>query len=186
MRIKQTFILLLLTICSCIGWSQTNKEINNKNYYSYFTNRGSVNWLRVNDAVPAIIDEIIKNGIPYHTISVGDLIRINDSTALVVTITFEKAGKKYGFLYESGHGIPLDANERSFLNEKIHSYTQAEYDTKGNVKFMKINPLPQNILLLKETCYWFQFDDKETKYPVSKAVALNILRQDVDDYIKSL
>ena len=51
--------------------------------------------------------------------------KINDSTPLVVTITFEKSDKKYGIIYEGGHDIPIDAKDRDFLNENTHSYMQS-------------------------------------------------------------
>jgi len=174
---------LVLIAYSNIGWCQKTAVITNQNYYSYSPTGGKVDFLRVSDAVPVIIDELIKRGISNYEIGVGGLMKINDSTPLVVTITFEKSGKKYGILYEEGHGIPIDAKDRDFFNEKTHSYRQSEYDTKGKVHFFRVNPLPQNIFLLRETCYWFQPDPK---YPVSKTVACNILRQDVDEYFKNL
>lgn len=169
--------------------STSGNSINNKNYYDHFqdTKGHSFNWLRSSDAVPVIIDELLKKGIPYYTISVGQLLKLNDTTRLVVTVSFEKGDKQYGFLYEATHGIPLNRKDRDFLTDKTKAYyVQAEEDIVNGVGFMRIDPLPDNVFLLRQRCYWFQFDNNGTKYKVSKDVALSILRQDVDDYIKGL
>lgn len=172
-----------------LAQSSTQKTINNTNYYSHFQDiKGhSINWLRSSDAIPIIVDELLKSGIAYHTIGVGELVKVNDSTRFVVTISFKKANKEYGFLYEPTHGVPLNAKDRDFLtNKKKPHFVQAEEDTKGDVSFMRIDPLPANVFLIKQTCYWFQFDNAGTKYNVDKEVAQSILRQDIRDYLKEL
>jgi len=50
----------------------------------------SINWLRPSDAVSAIIDELLRSGIAYHTIGVGKLLKHNDTTRLVVTVSFKR------------------------------------------------------------------------------------------------
>jgi hypothetical protein len=181
-RIIISFILIIGH--SLYGQTQT---VDNKNYYKFQNEGGSLNWLRSSDAVPIIIDELLKNGIAYYTIGIGDLIKVNDSTRFVLTITFEKNGKDYGFLYEATHGLPLNPKDRDFLTDhRRASYVQAEKDVKSDVDFMRIDPLPNNVFLLKQTCYWFQFDNSGTKYSVSKEVSQNILRQDIKDYLKSI
>jgi len=144
--------------------------------------------LRACDATPIIIDELLKNGIPYYTISIGDLMKVNKSTHFVVTVTFGKGDSTYGFLYEAIHGIPLEVSDRDFLTHPEKAdYTQTETDTLGkDVHYMRIFQLPSNIFLLKERCYWFQFDSNGTNYPVSKEVAQNILRQDIRNYLRKL
>lgn len=167
----------------------SSDSITNKNYYDHFQdiNGHSVNWLRSSDAVPTIIDELLKSGIGYYTIEVGKLLKLNDTTLLVVTVSFRKGDKEYGFLYEATHGIPLNRKDRNFLTDKKKQYyVQAENDVINGLDFMRVDPLPANVFLLKETCYWFQFDNKGTKYDVNKEVAENILRQDIDDYLKKL
>lgn len=183
---RQSSLLAFFIFASTTTFSQRSETINNQNYYQFQTQGASINWLRANDAVPIIIDELLKNGIGYHTISIGDLVKINDSTRLVVTVMFDK-GKEYGFLYEPTHGIPLNPKDRDFLNsQKQGAYVQAEKDTKDQVHFMRIEPIPQNIFLLKQTVYWFQFDNMGSKFSVSKQVAEDILRQDIRKYLKSI
>jgi hypothetical protein len=181
-------ILFLLGIAPALyGQTQTTPTIDNTNYYKFSNARSSFNWLRPCDAVPVIIDELLKNKIPYHTISVGELLKINDSTRLVVTVAFEKGDKKYGCVYEATHGVPLNPADRDFLTDRAQAYyVQTERDHNDEASFKRVDPLPGNIFLLKETCYWFQYDAKETKYPVSKEIAQSILRQDIRDYLKSL
>jgi hypothetical protein len=180
-------ILFLLGIAPTLyGQTQTTPTIDNTNYYKFSNARSSLNWLRPCDAVPVIIDELLKNKIPYHTISVGELLKINDSIRLVVTVAFEKGDKKYGFVYEATHGVPLNPSDRDFLTDRKKAYyVQAELHHNDDAGFMRIDPLPGNIFLLKETCYWFQYDANGTKYPVTKEIAQSILRQDIRDYLKS-
>ena len=180
---------IFLAVALIVGQSLRGQAqtIDSKNYYNFQKDGGSLNWLRFCDAVPIIIDELLKSGIAYHTISIGDLIKLNDSTRFVVTVSFEKGDKEYGFLYNASHGIPLNLKDRDFLTDRKKAYyVQAEKDTKNDVNFMRIDPLPSNIFFLKQTCYWFQFDASGTKYPVSKEIAQNILRQDIRDYLKNL
>jgi hypothetical protein len=104
-----------------------------------------------------------------------------------LTVSFEKSNKRYGFLYETGHEIELDSSDRDFLRYKNKaSYIQVETGTQCEFKVMRIDTLPTNIMLLKENCYWFQFDTKDTKNVVSKDVTQTILRQDIDDYLAKL
>ena len=167
--------------------SQSSDKVDSSNYYKYKDDADNLNWLRSSDVIPIIIDELLKNGIPYYSISIGDLIKINDSTRFVLTVSFEKNKEQYGFLYEAVHGLHLTRKDRDVLNERgKSSYVQAEQNTKGSANFMRIDPLPTNIMLLSERCYWFQFDRQGTKYPVSKEVIENILRQDIQTYLLRL
>ena len=183
------FAIALIVGHFALAQTSADNSINNKNYYDHFQDiKGhSINWLRSSDAVPVIIDELLKSGIAYYTISVGQLLKINDTTRLVVTVSFKKGDKEYGFLYEATHGIPINRKDREFLDDKTKTYyVQAEKDVINGVNFMRIDPLPNNVLLLKQRCYWFQFDNNGTKYDVDKEGAKNILRQDINDYIKKL
>jgi hypothetical protein len=163
----------------------SKKPKENRRRYDDDNVRSSLDWLRPCDAVPVIIDELLKNNIPYHTISDGELLKINDSTRLVVTVAFEKGGKKPGFVYEGIHGVPLNPSDRDFLTDrKKASYVQAENDLNDDASFKRVDLLPGNILLLKETCNWFEYDTKRTIFPITKEIAQSILRQDICDYLK--
>lgn len=187
---KQLLLIFTLLI-SLHAFTQNNQQsdVNNQNYYSFYQNTSghSINWLRASDAIPVIIDELIKNNIPYYTITVGKLLKINDSSRLVITVAFDKGNKEYGFVYEASHGIPLTKKDRDFLTDKSKAYyIQSESTTENEVDFMRIEPLPENIFLLKQRCYWFQFDENGTKYTVDKLMAEKILRQDIQFYLSKL
>lgn len=180
-------LIILSALAIGISLNINAQTINNRNYYDHIPSGGNLNWLRTSDAVPIIIDELIKNNIAYHTIDVGSLMIINDTTRLVVTVTFDKKDKEYGFLYEASHGIPLNKKDRDFLTDRSKAnYVQAERNLANERNFMRIDPLPANVFLLRQTCYWFQYDDSGTSFPVSKEVAQNILRQDIRDYLKRI
>ena len=98
--------------------SQSSDKVDSSNYYKYKDDADNLNWLRSSDVIPIIIDELLKNGIPYYSISIGDLIKINDSTRFVLTVSFEKNKEQYGFLYEAVHGLPLTRKDRDVLNER--------------------------------------------------------------------
>src|SRR5690349_14198253 len=120
--------LRLFTIALLLGQlihaQYSSDSINNKNYYDHFQDiKGhSINWLRQSDAVPIIIDELLKSGIPYYTIEIGKLLKLNNTTRLVVTVSFKKGEKEYNFLYEATHEIPLNRKDRDFLTDKKKAY----------------------------------------------------------------
>ena len=169
--------------------NSTTTQVDATNYYSFEkTGAGIItNWLRESDAVPIIIDEHLKKGITYYTRSMGNLRRITESKRLVVTISFEKPEKKYGFIYEPGHNTPLNPKDIIFLTiPKKPDYIQIAKDIQCNTNYEENNPIPDNIFLAKETCYWFQYDITGTRCSVSKNITENILRQDIDNYLTIL
>lgn len=179
---------LFLAIILCIGayFSIQAQEINNKNYYQYYNELAGTNWLRTSDAIPIIIDELIKNDVGYHTISVGTLLEINDSTQLVLSVSFSNDKSTCGFVFEEGHSMPVDFEERNYMyNGKNVSYYQRKW-VDGNFSDQKITNFPENIFLLKETCYWYQYDSRGKNYPVSREAAELILRQDIKYLLKKL
>src|SRR5882724_1936843 len=115
-------ILIVLGLLFAYSISAQSQNIDNKNYYSFYKDGDGINWLRSCDVVPIIIDEFLKNGIPYHTIKIGSLLKVNDSTSFVVTLSFKKNDKDYGFLYETDHGIPLSRNDRDFMIDRKQAY----------------------------------------------------------------
>jgi hypothetical protein len=182
---KSTFFIVAILI-SEISFCQIEiaKKIDTSNYYNFFDNTGPVNWLRVSDATPVLIEEIQAAGFSYAFIGVGMLIRVNDSSFLVLTVGFRN-NPQFGFVWEGIHGPPFDPKERQFLTaKKTMSYVQLERNLNGDAKYMHIDSLPDNVFLLKQDCYWFQSDSKGQKYPVSKDVAINILRQDIRAYLQ--
>lgn len=176
---RTCIFLLLFGLIQTTGHAQS---IDSSNYYENYSGGGTVNFLRSSDATPIIIDELIKNGIPYYEIEVGSLIRINDSTRFVATVSFRKDGQKCGFVYEGIHSIPVTRSQRAFLSAPTQRYVEHEYGP-GGITYIVIDPLPATMYLLKQECYWFEYGDSGS-FPVSKKVAEHILRQDIRAYLK--
>lgn len=184
---KHPFCIIICLLL--IHIESSAQKINNSNYYNYVSSQNATtNWLRISDAVPVIIDELKKNGVSYHTIGIGDLLKINDTSSLVVSVSFTYNDSSYGFVYERNHSASLNVKERDYLkNTGNQKYYQIQKDTsvKG-YKWILINPLPHNIFLLCQTTYWYQYDDNNTKFPVDRTMIEEILRQDIRDYLKRL
>jgi len=179
-----TIIFIFLAITS---FGQNNSvTIDTSNYYDYARKVVNLDWLRTSDAVPILIDEIKKAGFSYAYINVGQLLKINDTTRLVLTVSFSH-DIKFGFVYEDNHGIPLTKNDRDFMSSELPvGYSQVEKDSNGKTKFMRVKTLPTNVFLLKQTCYWYEYDYAKKKITVSKDIAENILRQDIRKYLTQI
>lgn len=187
-------IIIIFILFAKIITNTYSQEIDSTNYYNYnVSGFGTVtDWLRTYDAIPVIFDEIVKSGVDYTHISVGDLIKLDNKKLLVLTVSFIKGDRLYGFIYEATHTAPLDPHERDFLkNEKEYGYVQYIFDVNPSSSNTSENwmsiPLPRkSIFLLKETCYWFQTLQDGSYGPVSKEFALKILRKDIQNYLKDL
>lgn len=64
-------------------------------------------------------------------------------------------------------------------------YVSCEETPSGNANFIKIKKLPENVFVLTENCYWFQYTDnqRDNEILVTKEIALKILRQDIKAYL---
>ena len=163
-----------------------SQKIDNSNYYKHQI-LGNIKWLSSGEAVPVIIDELIKNKIGYHQIAVGTLLKLNDSTRVIVTVSFYINHKAYGFIYDGTHYVDLDVSHRDFMKTNTNcNYTECERTTDDQVKCMDVNSFPENIFLLRETCYWFQTKPDGSNAPITKKIAINILRQDIREYLKRI
>jgi hypothetical protein len=169
----------------CFAQTKVNDKIDTSNYYKHVQSRGTTNHLRMSDAVPIIIDEMKKNGISYHDINVGELLKINDSTSLVITVAVYSK-PTFGFVYETGHSAFKNVSERNYLHQVKKSFVQYQKNIAGQGGYMRVDSLPQNIFLLKQTCYWFQYDTDNSYFPVSKEVITEIIRQDIRFYLNTL
>jgi hypothetical protein len=183
---RQAFFILLICMFAHHGMGQSGLRIDTSNYYGYQRDGGSIDWLRTSDAVPVIIEEIRNAGFANAYLQVGRLVRLDKNTVYVVTVYWQ-GEKPFGVLYEEGHGLPLNPQDRVFLQEEYRdSYTQPEYNAGGEQKYQKVGRLPRNIFLLKERCYWYQFDNAGGAYPVNREVAVKILRQDIRAYLNRM
>lgn len=183
MRIIPLFLCTLFVLTSR---GQSGLRIDTSNYYSYVREGGTIDWLRQADAVPVILEEVRAAGYAPAQIEVGKVIRLDKTAVLVVTVAWQ-GNKPFGFIYEAGHELQLRKEDREFLDDGYRdSYVQPESSPSGELKYQKVGRLPKNIFLLRERCYWFQFDNKGGVYPVDREVALRILRQDVRAYMNRM
>jgi hypothetical protein len=183
-KFKFIFCFLLLSLSS---FSQTASKvkIDKSNYYNYFQSMGTTNHLRISEVVPILIEEFKMAGISYYNINIGELIKINDSASLVLAVSVFNQ-PKFGFVYETSHTAMKDQKERNFFNHTKKSFSQYQRNISGRGNYITIDSLPNNIFLLKQTCYWYQYDNSKSYFPVSKEVIIEILRQDIRTYMKTL
>lgn len=181
-QIAYVTLLVLLTCNFTSTLAQSGGSINSSNYSEYHRESGTTAWLNAYEAVPVIIDELIKKGIKPWEIDASTLVKINDTVFVSVSVSFYVGSKYYGIIYETGHNLFLNKNDRDFLKEVGPSYSQAARDVNQDLKYYDIPHLPSFLYLLKENCYWYQYDEhsKGTYYPVTKTVITQILRSDID------
>ncbi|MBZ5857744.1 hypothetical protein [Flavihumibacter profundi] len=178
MRTKVILLFLLINHI-CFGQKETSQKIDSSNYYKFLEDRGSTDWLRESDAVPIIIDEVIKAGYSYAFINIGELIDNGSEGKFVITVSYDRE-KKFGFIYESGHGIPIrESDRRAFYRYSNKNINQVTKSLDGKVEYSTITKYPLNTFFLYESCYWYQFNSDGDLFPVSKKVAEFILRQDI-------
>lgn len=185
MRYFITVILILLLLLS-FGQKAKNISIDTSNYYDYANTVTCQDWLRINEAVPIILDELEKAGYSDAFIKVGELIRLDDSTRLVLTVSFLKE-PWFGFVYEGSHMVPVSKSDRHFMSsETKEGFMQIEKGVNGKTNIIRIGQLPSNVFLLKQTCYWYESKSDPKKVTVTKIIAENILRQDVRKYLQQV
>ena len=182
---RYLYLVFFLSLSMSL-FAQSGLRIDTSNYYSYIRQEGGIDWLRTADAVPVIIEEIRHAGFAPERIVVGQVRRLDKTTVLVVTVAWQ-GDKPFGFIYESGHGLPLRKEDRNFMSDDYREpYVQLEYGPNNEVNFQKTGKLPRQVFLLRERVYWYQFDAAGTTYPVTREVAIRILRQDIRAYINHM
>jgi hypothetical protein len=176
--------ILIICLLTFSGFSQTN--IDTGNYYNYASKLTSMNWLKDYEAIPIILDEVEKAGFGYAASNV--LMQV-DSAEYLILIVYDYH-LKFGFLYKDGHQIPMSKSHRDFLSEKDNStkrYSQSVVNENISNSFQKKQRIPENVFVLDENVYWYayQANDPGQNY-VPKSKIIEILRQDIRNYLKSL
>ena len=187
---KKLFSIFLFTI-STLSFSQ---KINSENYYDFYGkkenlkgNRLGTAWLNETDASKILVEEMKNAG--FEWVTDFRILKINESEYILATCYSEKS--KVGFVYESTHGaFPKKQNrELKSLYKQMtgNDYAEKIVDLSGNSQFIKIKDLPENIFIIKEDIYWFQFTDnqEDDKYLVTKNDMLNIFRSDIKKIISN-
>lgn len=186
---KSKILIVLLFVGQTAFAQNSTGNIDTSNYYDHYTSRATMNWLRVSDAVPIIIDELEKNEFSYAFIKVGKLFKIDDEQYFVMTVAYNK-DTKFGFIYKQGHELFSSKSDRNFMtreNKSEFQYVQSESVNDTLTKYIQIKRLPKNVFILDENVYKYEYDTKSNEnFPVSKEVISEILRQDIRAYLKKV
>lgn len=178
MKHIQFFLLFLLFKGVTVG--QNISEVDTSNYYNYYSEGSTqgtlvTNWLRTQDVVPIILNELENRG--YEWLYSYSLFRLKDGKHLVLSVYSRKAN--FGILYIEGHyGIPK--KEHRNIATKKTEITVCEETYTGKANFIKIEDLPDNIFLMYENLYWYQYlkDGQNSPGLIDKEIAIKIFKQD--------
>lgn len=188
----KTFILLISVLCVHFSYAQESSKINFNNYYDYLSPKNlkgtglKTNWLRLDDAVPILLEELKKAG--YDWLYDRTIYKLKNGQRINISAYSRKSN--IGFLYIEGHFIFPEKSARKFLFQKDNSgieFTACEETHSGKAEFNKITEIPPNIFVLKEDCYFFQSSNNpdDDKFLVTKEIAIEILRHDIRKYLST-
>jgi hypothetical protein len=184
-------ILFILTLFfGQMTFAQTASKIDTSNYYRFLNPQDikgsaiSTKWLTLDDVVP-IMEEELKNA-GYDWLYNRKIYKLANGQHINISAYSRK--NNIGFLYIEGHDLFPDKTHRDILFQKDNShvnYVECQESYSGNVDFVKIKKIPNNIFVLKEDCYFYQSTDntEDDKILITKDIAINILRQDLKKYI---
>lgn len=190
--------LLMLAAPAAFGQRQ-NPDINNRNYYDYYRKptldgplkgrRLSTGWLGEDEVNLVLQEELKKAG---HEWVVGNQLYRLDSVQYVVLNAYsQKSG--VGILYTPGHtAFPQPAHRqergRDMAGVGHVDYVQSVAGPGAQRDVMRIRRLPDNVLMLAENWYWYQYTENpgDAKHLLTKDDALRILRQDVQEALAAL
>jgi hypothetical protein len=192
MKLKLLFALLL-TEQIVIGQGLAQKA-DTSNYYDYFSSyqknkniqgrKLTTAWLRINEVVPVIMDELQNGG--YDWLYDNKLFKVDTGQYVVLAAYSRKSN--FGFLYIEGHEVLPSKRHRKELSQQSDrgvDYISCEETPTGKPNFVKIKKLPNNIFILNENCYWYQYTENpdDNNFLITKEIAIGILRQDIKAYL---
>jgi hypothetical protein len=143
-------------------------------------NKLTTAWVNKYEVAQILDEEMKKAG--FEWISTFTLVKI-DNDQIVTAICFSEKSK-VGFLYEGTHGLPdIKRKElKSMFKENTgNDYAENIVPLVGDSQFLKIKEVPENLFILKEDPYWYQYTEKaqNEKILVDKQTILDILRNDI-------
>ena len=186
------YLLIATLFYGYISFGQTNSKIGISNYYNFLSpknlkgNSLTTDWLRLDDVVPIMLEEFKKAG--YDWLYDRTIYKLKNGQHINISAYSRK--NNIGFLYIEGHEMFPSKSHRNILfqkdNSKVH-YVECEETYSGDADFVKIKEIPTNIFVLKEDCYFFQYTDnkEDNKVLVTKEIAIDILRQDLREYLST-
>jgi len=172
-------IIVVFSLTFCLTVKSQNTNITNENYYEFHTTAQTTSWLSRDEIVPIIIEELEKYNFKWNYKYV--LYDLNDTVSILLDVYSKE--NNFGFIYKTGHYSMPDIKHKINLE-----YTQTKYNLKGSMVRNKID-LPENIYLLNENLYWYQYnkDENEINDFVCKSKIIEILRNDLrnvlDNYV---
>jgi hypothetical protein len=180
-------ILFILTLNLAASAQNGYKMyIDTSNYYSYYTHEPGLitNWLRENEVVPVIMEEMERAGMEW--LKEYALYKLNTGQYMVLSAYSRKSN--VGIAYLTGHFAMVEAKNR---NKSTDNFFHQRIDTEGGqAEFIKINNLPKNIYTLAENSYWYQYGNGQVNTDnmklVTKDVAIRLLRMDVKRVIQEI
>lgn len=170
------FIPLFLSLLISITAKCQNNKINAENYFEFYTSAKNTNWLKRNEIVPIIMEELEKYNFKWNFEYV--IYNLNDS--IEILLDAYSTENNFGFIYKTGHYAIPDIEYKNDMK-----YTQVKYNEKGSLIRKKID-LPENVHLLNENGYWFQYntDKNEINDFVCRSKIIEILRTDIRNVLK--
>ena len=196
------FILLsFLTLVAVLPVLGQNTAINNHNYYNYYvgptsmkgdvvgpinklkSRRLGTNWLRREEIVPILIEEMKKAG--YDEVFANRLYRL-DSAQYVVLLACSY-NSNVGFVYSEGHSaIPTKESRQPrnlLMSDSKFDFVQFVGNVSGGNEYVQIRKLPGNIFVLAEDWYWYQYTENssDNRYLLTKEDIIRVLRQDIQE-----
>jgi hypothetical protein len=177
------------------GQTLNGHKVDTSNYYQFLSNGQNIlgssittDWLREDDVVPIIIDEMNKAKCYANSYVLYKV----DKESIILLHTY-CSQYNFGFLYIDGHSAQHEKEHRQNLTMKDITVSGAEYqvegyDSSGKSFLNEIYSLPKNIFVLNENCYWFQYTNnpKDASKLISKKIAIEILKQDIRNYISRI
>ena len=156
-----------------------NNGITSDNYYDFLKKSGgkpiTTNWLRRTEIVPIIQDELEKYG--FKNSFEYELYKLDNEQFIVLEIY--NVNFNFGFVYKTGHYAQPEETHRT---EKTN-YEITYFNHLGELSRDVIDDLPNNIYILNENCYWYQYEnDKYEKNDfVNREVIIEILKSDIQE-----
>jgi hypothetical protein len=197
---KMKFCFFIILFISKLTIAQTkidSSKVDSSNYYNYYHSYNSLKdlnsdslitaWLTADEVTPIILEEMRKLG--FDWVNENSLFKLTSGQDIILSAYSEKS--KVGFLYIESHSMFPTKEDRLHLTEKETTgseYVIQEETSNGDPNFIHVEKLPNNIFILNQNCYWYQFtaNPADNNYLITKELAFKILREDIDHYLSKM
>ncbi|MBK8442242.1 MAG: hypothetical protein IPL35_02005 [Sphingobacteriales bacterium] len=183
-----TLIITLLFSTLCFS-----QKITSDNYYDFYYDvysnienlkgvRLVTAWLNKIEASQILVEEMKNAG--FESIDAFSIVKVSENE-YVLAICFSEESK-IGFVYESVHGgTPEKQNRKLKSLSKGYDYMEIIDDLNGDSYAVRIKVLPENLQIIKEDIYWYQYTDNpdDDQYLVTKKDMISIFRDDIKKQI---